>query len=498
MVGSSNTNTASSCARPISLASFRRCASPPDQRRRGLAQREVAQAQLVQRVQAGARLLQAGRGRARLVHGHGHELGQRAAGILAALGGAVDAGGFRGVARASAHGAGDVHVGQELHVQADGARAVAFGAAQLPRVVGEVARLQPGCLGVGRARRRRDAARRARRSRWPRYERTFEPMGVASMRFARSMPAASMRLTWEGSFALLAFATSAGMRLSSTSVVLPEPDTPVTAVRRPRGMATSSGFTVCSASVASSMLPWANTSAAGTRSRTRTVSSPERKPPISEAGFRLYLGKRPLRDDPPAVSARARPHLHEPVCGGQDARVVVHHDHRVAVGEQIAHHLDEPVDVGGVQADGRLVQHVQHAGGSVAHGAGQLHALALSGGQRGAPRDRARDSPAPNRRGGAPCAGTTRRCCAPSGASRARDHRAPASVQATSSSRVFADASARSMPATCGRRASGERRVPWQTGQTPCLRKRAHAPQALLVLHLRQRVLHGCRRRCSR
>ena len=33
---------------------------------------------------------------------------------------------------------------------------------------------------------------------------------------------------------------------------------------------------------------------------------------------------------------------------------------------------------------GRLVQHVQHAGGSVAHGAGQLHALALSGGQRGA------------------------------------------------------------------------------------------------------------------
>ena len=52
-----------------------------------------------------------------------------------------------------------------------------------------------------------------------------------------------------------------------------------------------------------------------------------------------------------------------------------------------------------------------------------------------------------------------------------------ASVQATSSSRVFADASARSMPATCGRRASGERRVPWQTGQTPCLRKRATRPR---------------------
>ena len=116
-------------------------------------------------------------------------------------------------------------------------------------------------------------------------ERTFEPMGVASMRFARSMPAASTRFTWEGSALPFAFAASAGMRLSSTSVVLPEPDTPVTAVRRPRGMAVSSGFTVCSAPVASSMRPRANTSSAGMRSRTRTVSAPDRKPPMSEAGF---------------------------------------------------------------------------------------------------------------------------------------------------------------------------------------------------------------------
>ena len=37
---------------------------------------------------------------------------------------------------------------------------------------------------------------------------------------------------------------SAGTKLSSTSVVLPEPETPVTAVIRPRGICTSSGCTV--------------------------------------------------------------------------------------------------------------------------------------------------------------------------------------------------------------------------------------------------------------
>ena len=48
-----------------------------------------------------------------------------------------------------------------------------------------------------------------------------------------------------------------------------------------------------------------------------------------------------------------------------------------------------------------------------------------------------------------------------------------ASAHATSSSRVISDACARLMPATCGLRACSDRRVPWQTGQVPCLRKRA-------------------------
>ena len=207
-------------------------------------------------------------------------------------------------------------------------------------------------------------------------------------------------------------------------------------------------------------------------------------------GVRLYLGKRPLRDDPPAVSARARPHLHEPVCGGQDARVVVHHDHRVAVGEQIAHHLDEPVDVGGVQTDGRLVQHVQHAGGSVAHGAGQLHALALSGGQRGA-RAIEREIAQPQ------IDEAARRVL-----ERLDDvvrHRAHLGRETIGHGVRPGDQLVEGLRGRLGQvdarnlreaRLRGEARAV-ALGADALLEEAGHAPQTLFVLHLRQRVLHG-------
>ena len=85
-----------------------------------------------------------------------------------------------------------------------------------------------------------------------------------------------------------------------------------------------------------------------------------------------------------AARTRHRAQLHDPVRVPEDVRVVVHHHHRVAIGQKVAHDVQKPVDVRGVQADGRLVQHVEHAGRAVAHGAGQLHALALARGERGA------------------------------------------------------------------------------------------------------------------
>ena len=95
------------------------------------------------------------------------------------------------------------------------------------------------------------------------------------------------------------------------------------------------------------------------------------------------LRHRSLRDDMPAGRARARAHFHQMVGFGEYLRVVIDQQHGIAVGHQIAHHAREADDVGGMQADGRLVQHVEHAGCAVAHSAGKLHPLPLAGGERG-------------------------------------------------------------------------------------------------------------------
>lgn len=44
----------------------------------------------------------------------------------------------------------------------------------------------------------------------------------------------------------------------------------------------------------------------------------------------------------------------------------------VAVGDQIVHHTGQAHDIRRVQADGRLVKHIEDAGRAVAHCAGQL------------------------------------------------------------------------------------------------------------------------------
>ena len=75
------------------------------------------------------------------------------------------------------------------------------------------------------------------------------PIGVASISLICPMPGASIERTWSGSFLPASDDESAGTRLSRISVVLPEPDTPVTTVSFPFGMSTSSGFTVCMAAV---------------------------------------------------------------------------------------------------------------------------------------------------------------------------------------------------------------------------------------------------------
>ena len=63
----------------------------------------------------------------------------------------------------------------------------------------------------------------------------------------------------------------------------------------------------------------------------------------------------------PAVLARARPHVDEPVGGAHHLFVVLDHEHRVAEIAQTLEGADQLVVVALVQADRRLVEDVEHA-----------------------------------------------------------------------------------------------------------------------------------------
>ena len=103
------------------------------------------------------------------------------------------------------------------------------------------------------------------------------------------------------------------------------------------------------------------------------------------AALRLFdLVHRTCSDHFTAARSGNGAHLDQIVGFRQYARVVVDNNHGVAVIHQIAHHAHQAVDIGRMQADRRLVQHIKHTRRSVAHHAGELHTLALTRGERGA------------------------------------------------------------------------------------------------------------------
>ena len=87
-----------------------------------------------------------------------------------------------------------------------------------------------------------------------------------------------------------------------------------------------------------------------------------------------------------AMRAGARPHVDQVVGGADRFLVMLDHQHRVAEIAQAGERLQQPVVVALVQADRRLVQHVEHAGQARADLRGEPDALALAArqGARGA------------------------------------------------------------------------------------------------------------------
>ena len=94
------------------------------------------------------------------------------------------------------------------------------------------------------------------------------------------------------------------------------------------------------------------------------------------------LGRRSLGDDLAAVHAGARADVDDIIGGPDRVLVVLDHDHRIAEAAQAPERVEQPRVVALVQADRRLVEHIEHAGEARADLRGEPDALALAARQR--------------------------------------------------------------------------------------------------------------------
>ncbi|OPZ03672.1 MAG: hypothetical protein BWZ09_02302 [Alphaproteobacteria bacterium ADurb.BinA305] len=99
-------------------------------------------------------------------------------------------------------------------------------------------------------------------------------------------------------------------------------------------------------------------------------------------GIRRDLGRRAARDDVAAALARAGADLEQLVGGDHHLRVVLDHHQRVAGVAQPRHHPEDAADVARMQADRGLVEHEQGIHQRGAERGGQVDALHLAARQR--------------------------------------------------------------------------------------------------------------------
>ena len=104
------------------------------------------------------------------------------------------------------------------------------------------------------------------------------------------------------------------------------------------------------------------------------------------AGQRIGIGgdfgRRSLGDDLAPVHAGARADIDDVIGGPDRVLVVLDDDHRIAQAPQAPERIEEPRIVALVQADRRLVEHIEHAGEARADLRSEPYALALAARQR--------------------------------------------------------------------------------------------------------------------
>ena len=114
--------------------------------------------------------------------------------------------------------------------------------------------------------------------------------------------------------------------------------------------------------------------------------TPVRYCPVSDCRVGHHLCGRAFGDDLAAMDAGAGADIDD-IVGGQDrVLVMLDDDHRVAEVAQVVERFEQPRIVALVQADRRLVEHVEHAGEAGADLRGEADALALAARQRAASR----------------------------------------------------------------------------------------------------------------
>ena len=115
---------------------------------------------------------------------------------------------------------------------------------------------------------------------------------------------------------------------------------------------------------------------------TGIAALPLRYWPVSDVASLLdLLGRAAAVISPPTV-ARAGAEVDQVIGRLDDLAVVLDQDQRVAQVAEVPQRAEQPGVVARVQADRRLVEHVEHAGQAAADLAGQPDALALAAGER--------------------------------------------------------------------------------------------------------------------
>ena len=164
-----------------------------------------------------------------------------------------------------------------------------------------------------------------------------------------------------------------------TSVLLPDPDAPVIATSMPSGNVTSIALRLFSRAPRTvSVLPLPFRRCFGVA----IDRLPERNCPVGDALHVEHVVERPLHHDAAAVHARARAHLDEVVGGADRVLVVLDDDDGVADVAQALERRDHLDVVLRVQADARLVEHVEHPHQPRADLRGQPDALRLAARER--------------------------------------------------------------------------------------------------------------------